>query len=405
MYNLLSNMRVVEGSSFVASPLCGLYLAQMGAEVIRFDMIGGGPDFRRWPRAPEGGSFYWEGLNKGKKSIAIHLGKPEGRELAIAIVTAPGERGGMFVTNYPAEGFLAHEALAKRRQDLITVRVMGQADGGTALDYTVNSAIGIPFITGPTELGDAPVNHVLPAWDLLTGAYAAFALLAAERTRRETGLGQEVRVPLMDMAITTVANLGQIGEVLNTGADRARYGNDVFGAFGRDYVTLDGKRVMIMALTPRHWTGLIGVLDIAAPVAEIEQTHGVSFASDEGVRFEYREVLVPLVAGAVARWRYQDLAAAFDANGVCWGPYQTLTEAVADDRLIGANPVFSAINNPSGHTYPVPGAAATLPSLVRQAPVRAPLLGEHTDQVLAEVLGLGSGEIGKLHDAGVVAGA
>jgi 2-methylfumaryl-CoA isomerase len=398
-------MRVVEGSSFVASPLCGLYLAQMGAEVIRFDMIGGGPDFGRWPRAPEGGSFYWEGLNKGKKSVALNLGTPEGRELAAAIATAPGERGGLFVTNYPVKSFLSHEALQKRRADLITVRVMGQADGGTALDYTVNSAIGIPFMTGPAELGDAPVNHVLPAWDLLTGAYAAFALLAAERSRRETGLGQEVRVPLADMAISTVGNLGQIAEVISTGADRARYGNDVFGAFGRDYVTADNKRLMIMALTPRHWSGLIEVLEIAAPVAAIEQANGVSFASDEGVRFEYRELLVPLVAGAVVRWRYQDLIAAFDAKAVCWGPYQTLQEAIADERLVAGNPVFSTIGNPSGHSYPVPGAAATLPSMERQPPVRAPRLGEHTDQVLVEVLGLGSGEIGKLHDAGVVAGA
>jgi 2-methylfumaryl-CoA isomerase len=207
------------------------------------------------------------------------------------------------------------------------------------------------------------------------------------------------------MAITTVANLGQIAEVLSTGADRPRYGNDVFGAFGRDYITADGKRLMIMALTPRHWTGLLDVLDIAAAVAEIERANGVSFATDEGVRFEYREALVPIVAGAVGRWQYSDLAAAFDAKGVCWGPYQTLSAAVADGHLVGANPVFSTINNPSGHEYPVPGAAATLPSMARQTPVRAPRLGEHTDQVLAEVLGLGSGEIGRLHDAGVVAGA
>lgn len=405
MYKLLSNLRVVEGSSFVASPLCGMYLAQMGAEVIRFDAIGGGPDFNRWPLAPEGASFYWEGLNKGKKSIALNLGKPEGRELAIAIATAPGENGGLFLTNYPVNGFLSHEALVKRRPDLITVRVMGQADGGPALDYTVNSAIGIPYMTGPAELGDEPVNHVLPAWDLLTGAYAAFAMLAAERSRRETGQGQEVRVPLSDLAISTIANLGQIAEVLSSGANRPRYGNDVFGAFGRDYVTADGKRLMIMALTPRQWTGLIDVLGIAAPVAAIEQANGVSFAKDEGLRFEYRDALVPLVRGAVARRQYAELIAAFDAQSVCWGPYQTLREAAADPQLVTQNPIFSMIANPSGHTYPVPGAAATIPGAERLAPVRAPRLGEHTDQILAEVLGLGSGEIGRLHDAGLVENA
>jgi 2-methylfumaryl-CoA isomerase len=404
MYDLLPNLRVVEGSSFVASPLCGLYLAQMGAEVIRFDMIGGGPDFRRWPLSPGGDSFYWEGLNRGKKSIAINLSSPEGRELAVAVATAPGENGGLFVTNYPVNGFLSHEALIKHRPDLITVRVMGQADGGIALDYTVNTAIGLPYITGPEKLGDEPVNHVLPAWDLLTGAYAAFALLAARSAREQTGLGQEIRVPLSDMAIGTLANLGQIAEVLSSGADRPRYGNDVFGAFGRDYVTADGRRLMIMALTPRHWAGLLKVLDIAGAVAAIESELGVSFAKDEGIRFQHRDRLVPLVSGAVSQRGYQDLTAAFDANGVCWGPYQKLSEAVNDPQLVAANPMFSTIANPSGHSYPAPGAPATIPAMQRGAAVRAPRLGEHTDQILAELLGLGSGEIGQLHDAGIVAG-
>jgi 2-methylfumaryl-CoA isomerase len=403
MFNLLSGMRVIEGSSFVASPLCGLYLAQMGAEVIRFDTIGGGPDFNRWPLAPEGGSFYWEGLNKGKKSIALNLARPEGRELAVQLATAPGANAGLFVTNYPVSGFLSHDKLAALRPDLITVRVMGQADGGPALDYTVNSAVGLPFMTGPAELGDAPVNHVLPAWDLLTGAYAAFGMLAAERHRRETGKGGEVRVPLADMAITSLANLGQIAEVLTSGANRPRYGNDVFGAFGRDYVTADGKRMMIMALTPRQWTGLLEALNIDAAVARIEAAHNVSFAKDEGLRFKFREELVPVVAAAVAARGFEELRAAFDSRDVCWGPYQTLLQAAADERLVGNNPAFSVIANPSGHFYPVPGAAASLPGEVRMPAVRAPHLGEHTDEILAEVLGLSAGAIGRLHDAGLVA--
>ena len=79
---LLSGLRVVEGSAFVAAPLGGLTLAQLGADVIRFDTIGGGLDYRRWPVTEEGVSLYWAGLNKGKRSIAIDLSKPEGRELA-----------------------------------------------------------------------------------------------------------------------------------------------------------------------------------------------------------------------------------------------------------------------------------------------------------------------------------
>ena len=93
----------------------------MGAEVIRIDQAGGGPDFHRWPLAPDGqGSLYWEGLNKGKKSVALDLSRPEGRELAAAIITAPGENGGLFVTNYPVAGFLSYERAGgpARRPDL-----------------------------------------------------------------------------------------------------------------------------------------------------------------------------------------------------------------------------------------------------------------------------------------------
>ena len=132
-------MRVIEGASFIAGPSCGLHLPQMGAEVIRFDDIAGGPDQRRWPVSPEGASFYWEGLNKGKKSVALDLSRPEGRELAMRLATAPGENGGLFVTNYPANGFLSHARLSALRADLITLRVMGWPDERAAVDYTVNS--------------------------------------------------------------------------------------------------------------------------------------------------------------------------------------------------------------------------------------------------------------------------
>ncbi|MGE0753053.1 MAG: CoA transferase [Variibacter sp.] len=404
MYQLLKGLRIVEGASFIAAPSCALHLLQLGAEVIRFDHIGGGPDFRRWPLSERGASFYWEGLNKGKKSVAIDLSKPEGRELAVRLATAPGENAGLFVTNYPADGFLSHDKLAARRSDIITVRVMGWADGATAVDYTINAAIGYPSMTGPAKLGDEPVNHVLPAWDLLTGASAAYALLAAERFRRETGKGQELRIPLGDIAMATLGHLGQIGEVTASGADRPRMGNTLYGAFGRDFATADGRRMMIIAITPRQWTGMLKALGIEAEAAAVEKEFGVSFAKDEGVRFEHRDRLFPLVEAAVAKRKYADLAAVFDAHDMCWGPYQTVYGALqSDPRLSAANPVFQPVTHPSGQ-YLTPGSPVSIPGEGRAPPPRAPRLGEHTDEVLADVLRLSSGEIGKLHDAKLVAG-
>jgi 2-methylfumaryl-CoA isomerase len=401
MYDLLKGLRVVEGAAFIAGPSCGLHFAQLGAEVIRFDAIGGGPDYRRWPLAPDGSSLYWEGLNKGKKSIALDLSRPEGRELAVALATAPGEDGGLFLTNYPVKGFLSHAALKARREDIISLRVMGWADGAPAVDYTVNAATGIPMMTGPAD--DArPVNHVLPAWDLLGGAYAAFAAVSALLRRRATGEGAEIRVPLSDLAASALSHLGQVAEVL-TGGDRPRMGNDLFGAFGRDFLTMDGARLIVVAITPRQWSGLVQVLDLAAPVAALEAELGVDFARNEGARFTHRARLFPLFEAAFAARDSAALKPAFDAGGVTWGQYQSLHQAVTTDaRLFTANPLFQPLTHPSGLTYPTSGPAATFANEARGASP-APRLGEHTDEVLASVLGLGSGAIGKLHDEGLVA--
>ena len=395
MYDLLGNLTIIEASSFVASPSAGLYCAQMGAEVIRVDQIGGGPDFRRWPVTAQNDSLYWENLNRAKKSVALDLGKPEGRELLQALVCATGQ----FITNFPAGGFLAHEALAQRRSDLVTVRVMGWADGSPALDYTINNAVGYPMMTGA---GPDPVNHVLPAWDLLSGAYSAFALLAAIQRRSATGQGGEVRVPLSDVAIGTLANLGSVAEVLYAGACRPNLGNAVYGLFGRDFVTADGQRTMVVVVTPRQWSNLVAALGISDAVARIEAERGVSFAKDDGLRFTHRDALFPIFEAAIAARSHADLAAAFDAGGIVHSPYRTMLEAVRDPALVRDNPVFGHSSNPSGFDYPAAGAFATMPQQLRGAPRPAPYNGQHSEEVLTKQLGLSSGEIGRLIDAGVV---
>jgi 2-methylfumaryl-CoA isomerase len=399
MYPLLQNLTIIEASSFVASPSAGLYLAQMGAEVIRVDQIGGGPDFKRWPLTDQGDSLYWENLNRAKKSVALDLARPEGRELLQRLAA----KTGLLITNFPVNSFLAHEKLAALNPAMITVRVMGQADGGTALDYTVNSAVGIPYMTGPASLGGEPVNHVLAAWDLLTGAYAAFALLAALRQRDATGEGQEVRIPLQDVATASVANMGMIAEVLYAGANRERLGNAVYGAFGRDFETADGKRVMIMALTAKQWSGLVSVLGIEAEVAAIEAQHGVSFAKDEGLRFTHRNALFALVEGKVKARKWPELDTAMAAAGCCYGPYQTMAEAAHDPALVTDNPIFGHSANPSGFDYPAAGAFATIPQQQRQPPRPAPNLGADSDAVMTGLLGLSPSELDTLKAQGLVA--
>jgi len=171
----LSGLRVVEFSAFVAAPSACLALAQLGADVIRVDPPGGNIDANRWPVNADGLSLYWASLNHGKRSVALDPRAPDGRRLLQDLITAPGEGAGIFVTNLGVDGELGYEALAARRPDLIMVRLAGSPDGANAVDYTVNCAAGYPLITGD---GHRPVNHVLPAWDLVAGMTLATAVLA-----------------------------------------------------------------------------------------------------------------------------------------------------------------------------------------------------------------------------------
>ncbi len=403
MSGILDGLRIVEGSAFVAAPLGGMTLAQLGAEVIRFDPIGGGLDYGRWPLAPGGGSFFWAGLNKGKKSIAVDLRSEEGQELLTALITAPGPEAGIFSTNFPARGWLAYEALRARRDDLVMVNLVGRRDGGSEVDYTVNPQTGLPAMTGP-EGDPAPVNHLLPAWDLITGTLMSTAVLAAERHRRRTGEGQLVRLALKDVAMATMGHLGFLGEAAHADTDRPKAGNYLFGALGRDFETADGQRIMIVGLTGSQWRRLLRATGLGPRFDEVGSDLDLDLA-DEGNRWLARREISAVLEGWVGARTLAELRPILDEHRVTWGPYRTVREALAEDPDLSTdNPMFAEIEQPGAGRWLVPGTPLDFGALPRQPVARAPLLGEHTDEVLIDVLGLSEGEVGRLHDAGVVAG-
>jgi 2-methylfumaryl-CoA isomerase len=403
MTGILAGMRVVEGSAFVAAPLGGMTLAQLGADVIRFDPIGGGLDYSRWPITDDGRSLFWAGLNKGKRSIQIDLGTGRGRELIAELVTAPGPDGGLFLTNFPLRGWLDQAALAARRPDLITVNITGNYDGSSAVDYTVNPATGFPWATGPRHVA-VPFNHLLPAWDAIPGTLAAAGMLAAERHRRLTGTGQVVRVALSDVALAMVGNLGKIAEAQINQRERPKDGNYLYGAFGRDFTTKDGRRIMVVALTLRQWQNLVKATGLAEAFTTCEKMLDVDLTK-EGDRFEAREVIGAILKPWTITRTLEEIRTIFDAHDVCWGPYWTFMELVEnDERCSPTNPMFQEVEQPGIGTYLMPSSPLNFDACERLPPRRAPLLGEHTDEVLADVLGLTDAEIGRLYDDGIVGG-
>jgi 2-methylfumaryl-CoA isomerase len=403
MGGVLEGMRVIESSAFVAVPLAGMTLAQMGADVIRVDLIGGGLDAGRWPVTREGQSLFWAGLNKGKRSLAVDLKRPEGQEVVAALATAPGPDAGMFLTNLRGRGALDYPALAARRADLIMVSLTGTRRGEPAVDYTVNPSLGFPQATGP-EGTDLPVTHVLPAWDCMAGHIIVATLLAAERHRLRTGQGQLAELSLKDVAVGMLGHLGIVGEVLVNGVDRPKYGNALYGAYGQDFMTRDGHRVMVIGLTGRQWTALVRVLGMEVQIAALGERLGCDL-SLEGSRFAARKEITALFAPWFAAHDLSEIASLFDRAGLTWAPFRSFGQAVREDPdLSESNPMMKVLDQPGMGTFPVPGSPVNWSAIPRPDPVRAPRLGEHTEEVLADVLRMGSGEIGGLIDKGIVAG-
>ncbi|MEV4643342.1 CoA transferase [Saccharopolyspora sp. NPDC049357] len=398
----LAGLRVVEVSSFVATPLCGTVLAQLGAEVIRVEPVEGAPDRTRWPLTDEGVSLYWNGLNPGKKAIAVDLTRPEGRELVSDLVVSGGSSGGILVTNSERWPEFGYRALRTRRSDVIHALLTGRHDGGTAVDYTVQAASGFPLVTGPED-HDGPVNSLVPAWDLTAGFHLATGLLAAERRRMLTGAGSEVRVALEDVALAGAGNLGYLAEAqLRPSVRREPTGNYVYGTFGRDFTTADGDRFMIVALTPRQWHDLLRITGLEDAVSALARALGADF-SDEGQRYRHRTVLAGLVAAWFEQHPTAHVAEALADTRILWSPYRTFNDLAADDaRLLREHPLFSAVDQPGVGRLVAPGSPLVVDGR-RTTPEPAPLVGQDTGSVLADALGLDADALTDLAERGVIA--
>ena len=399
----LAGLRIVDLCTYVAGPSATMTLAQLGAEVIRVDPVGGATDFRRLPLAPTGSSLYWAGLNKAKRSVEINTSTDEGRELVGALLAAPGPEGGILVTNAVGQPWLSYEAMRRHRADLIEVHIAGRADGKPAVDYTVNCEVGLPLMTGPVDV-DRPVNHVLPAWDLLTGLHAAMAVLAAERTRTRTGRGQVVSVSLADVAVATMGHLGFVGDVVVNGRGRLRDGNYLYGSFGCDLPTADGQRVMIVALTQRHWRKLVELTGIADAITALEHSLKVDLNAEEG-RFRYRQVLKALIRPWFEERTFDEVTKGLDEARVLWGPYRTVENLVHDPgSLLHLSDLMAEVDQPGIGPFPVPRPVLDFSDWDGEAPAPAPLLGRDTDEVLARVVGLDEAALADLRSRAIIGG-
>ncbi|MGN7781051.1 CoA transferase [Mycolicibacterium sp. 22603] len=390
----LAGVRIIEISSFVAVPLAGMTLAQLGAEVIRVDPVGGAADYRRWPVTDAGDSIYWAGLNKGKQSVAVDMRSAEGRQIIRRLIADAG----ILITNVAGRQWHSYDELVSLRPDLIHVEISGRADGGTGVDYTVNAAVGFPLVTGPAELA-TPVNHVLPAWDVSCGLYTALAVMSALRARDAGAGGQRIAIPLENVALATAGNLSFLTEVLLGAGERPRLGNSLYGQYGQNFTSSDGVVFMVVALTGRHFRDLADVTGTSAAVDALGTALGADF-TDEGQRYRHRDALTGVFTLWFTQHSAAEIIAALTPTSVLWERYRSFAEIAADPRVTD-NPLFTQVDQPRIGRHLAPGLPIATDGSYPPA-VPAPALGDHTTQVLS-ALGLSDTEIEALAGSGVVA--
>jgi 2-methylfumaryl-CoA isomerase len=199
-----------------------------------------------------------------------------------------------------------------------------------------------------------------------------------------------------------LGHLGIIGEAAINGETRGRTGNALYGAYGQDFLCADGRRVMVIGLTDRQWRGLLKATDSTEAMAALAARLGADFR-DEGARFAHRHAITGILKPWFAARRVAEFGPAFDAAGVTWSEFRSFMEALeSDPDLSPDNPMFRLLDQPGIGRYLVPGSPLDASRSGRPDPAPAPRLGEHTEQILADVARLPETEIAALFDAGIV---
>ncbi len=401
----LAGVKVLDISTYVAGPSCAMTLSQLGAEVTRIDPPGGASDTRRLPFSAMGRSIYWATLNRGKRSIEVNTRNPQGQELVGQLLAGQGPEGGIVVTNTVGHSGVSYDELKAWREDLIMIHIFGHADGRPAVDYTINSEVGFPLITGSAD-DTRPVNHVLPAWDLLAGLQGVIAVLSALKVRERTGKGQYITVSLADVAATTAANLGMVAEVVINNEPRQRDGNYTFGLYGHDFKTADGGHVMTILLTPKHWYTMVELTGTRDAFAGLSVSMGLDF-DDEVTRYRYRRVSSALFGPWFEQRSFAEATRALAEAKILWGPYRTVEDFVrSPESPLAKSGLFEDVYFPEIGTVPTPRTVLRFDEDVVSVPraKNSPGVGTETNEVLHEDLGLDDEAIAALRAAGVIGG-
>ncbi|MDR7410902.1 MAG: CoA transferase [Armatimonadota bacterium] len=394
----LSGIRVLELGSFIAGPYCGQLLADYGAEVIKVEPPREGDAMRRWGVALyQGRSLWWPVIARGKKSVTVDLRRPDGQEL----VRRLADRCDVLVENFrpgTLEGWgLGPDVLLERNPALVYVRISAFGQAGPYRDRPGFGAVaeamgGLRYLVGYPDR--PPPRFGISIGDTLAGMFGALGALLALREREvRGGRGQVVDVAITDAVLAVLESV--IAECSVTGAVRERSGTVLPGVAPSNlYETADGRWVVVAANADGVFRRLCDAM------GRPEWKADPRYATHEA-RGAHQAELDQAIAQWVRSLPAEELLGVLDRHGVPCGPVYNAAEVLADPHY-RARGALVEVDNPGVGRVTMQGPVPRLAETPLPVPGPAPELGEHTDHVLKELLGLSAEDVARLREAGVV---
>jgi CoA:oxalate CoA-transferase len=385
----LSGVRVVDLSRVLAGPYCTMVLADLGADVVKVERPEGGDETRGWgPPFTGGEAAYYLSVNRGKRSCALDLSQPEGRELALELCAGADA----VIENFKVGGAdrlgVGYEAVRERNPSVVYCSITGfgserEPPGRPGYDFVAQAESGLMSLTGAED--GSPYKVGVALVDVLAGLHAATAILAGLKG----GEGARIEVPLLDSALAGLVNVAQ--NALVTGAEPARYGNAHPNIVPYQTFETASGQVAVAAANDGLFRALCKALDLA------ELADDPRFATN-AARVEQRAGLIPLLQERLRERTAEDWLEELDAAGVPVGKVRTVPEALAAAAEAG-RPATLTVDHPSAGALEL--VASPIWGPTNAAPMPPPLLGEHTAEVLGE-LGRSAEQVAELAERGVV---
>ena len=390
----LEGIRILDLTRVLAGPYATMILADLGAEVIKIEMPGRGDDARAFPPHVAGESAYFMSLNRNKRSMTLDLKQPTGKQLFLDLV----KKVDVVVENF-RPGAMQRLGLGYDELQVINPRLIYAAASGfghtgpysqrAAYDAIVQAMGGVMSITGP--VGGPPTRVGTSMGDITAGMFTAIGILAALRHRDQSGQGQMVDVSMLDSQVAILENA--IARYAVTGTIPEPIGNRHPSIVPFESFATADSQIMIAAGNDVLWAKLCQALDAANLIDDPR------FVSNE-LRNQNYDLLRPLLAAPMRLKTTAVWLNILDKAGVPNGPINNVKQVMADPQ-VQAREMIVSIEHPTAGTLDMPGIPIKLsatPGSIRQP---APLLGQHTTEVLAEVFGYSPAEIAALQKSGI----